>query len=280
MQDPQSLHKYAYVHGEPVNATDPTGLFALGSAMAGSTIGSMLNQTTGQACQMVMESLHERRFAWESAGISVFLSTLPILGMAVGKVFGSQFFRTSAGKLLAKADDYLTAITGFARGSAEILGRRLTTVPAATEALSNVRSVLLAMQARFGGDVKVVAQLHIDGSMWTGINNWAKEGAKPGIRTGDRTARVIANELGVVRQSTGNVPFGPFLNHAEGHTLIQAVADGTSNTSGKSGRLFVSEIPCGMCQNNFSGMKEILKLDSLEVWYLDALGNPELFRRF
>ena len=32
MQDPQSLHKYAYVHGDPVQGIDPTGMF-LGSAL-------------------------------------------------------------------------------------------------------------------------------------------------------------------------------------------------------------------------------------------------------
>jgi hypothetical protein len=26
--DPQSLHKYGYVHGDPVNAVDPTGMFS------------------------------------------------------------------------------------------------------------------------------------------------------------------------------------------------------------------------------------------------------------
>ncbi len=32
-EDPLSLHKYAYVHGDPVNATDPTGKFALFAAL-------------------------------------------------------------------------------------------------------------------------------------------------------------------------------------------------------------------------------------------------------
>ena len=27
MQDPQSLHKYAYVHGDPIRGVDPTGMF-------------------------------------------------------------------------------------------------------------------------------------------------------------------------------------------------------------------------------------------------------------
>jgi RHS repeat-associated protein len=31
--DPQSLHKYAYVHGDPVNGIDPTGQFSLGGAL-------------------------------------------------------------------------------------------------------------------------------------------------------------------------------------------------------------------------------------------------------
>ena len=30
LTDPQSLHKYAYVHGDPVNGIDPTGLFTIG----------------------------------------------------------------------------------------------------------------------------------------------------------------------------------------------------------------------------------------------------------
>jgi hypothetical protein len=30
MQDPQSLHKYLYGHGDPINMIDPTGMFGLG----------------------------------------------------------------------------------------------------------------------------------------------------------------------------------------------------------------------------------------------------------
>jgi hypothetical protein len=31
--DPQSLHKYLYAHGDPINATDPSGLMSVGSMM-------------------------------------------------------------------------------------------------------------------------------------------------------------------------------------------------------------------------------------------------------
>ncbi|MFV1967988.1 MAG: RHS repeat domain-containing protein [Pirellulaceae bacterium] len=42
MQDPQSLHKYLYVHGDPVNAADPSGLRSLGGMMSSIRISSAL----------------------------------------------------------------------------------------------------------------------------------------------------------------------------------------------------------------------------------------------
>jgi len=40
MQDPQSLHKYLYVHGDPVQGVDPTGLL-LGSFSFGGFLGNI-----------------------------------------------------------------------------------------------------------------------------------------------------------------------------------------------------------------------------------------------
>ena len=39
-QDPQSLHKYAYVHGDPIGIMDPTGEFGLAAKIATVGIGS------------------------------------------------------------------------------------------------------------------------------------------------------------------------------------------------------------------------------------------------
>jgi len=36
--DPQSLHKYAYTHGDPVNGIDPSGLFSIGTALLSTAI--------------------------------------------------------------------------------------------------------------------------------------------------------------------------------------------------------------------------------------------------
>ncbi len=42
-QDPQSLHKYAYVHGDPVNGSDPSGMVSLTQVvMATSIIGTLV----------------------------------------------------------------------------------------------------------------------------------------------------------------------------------------------------------------------------------------------
>ena len=49
-QDPQSLHKYAYVHNNPVNAIDPTGLFSLVEISIASLIVGILTTITYVAC--------------------------------------------------------------------------------------------------------------------------------------------------------------------------------------------------------------------------------------
>ena len=45
-QDPQSLHKYRYVHGDPIQGVDPTGEFALlVGALMGALVYSNLRKT-------------------------------------------------------------------------------------------------------------------------------------------------------------------------------------------------------------------------------------------
>ncbi len=42
MQDPQSLHKYAYVHGDPINLIDPAGLMSLRTKIAAIGVGALI----------------------------------------------------------------------------------------------------------------------------------------------------------------------------------------------------------------------------------------------
>jgi RHS repeat-associated protein len=49
-QDPQSLHKYLYTHGDPVNNIDPSGLeFTLTGLLTSTTIGAVAGGLTGAA---------------------------------------------------------------------------------------------------------------------------------------------------------------------------------------------------------------------------------------
>jgi RHS repeat-associated protein len=50
-QDPQSLHKYLYVHADPVNGVDPTGQF-LSAGGLGSVLGSLAIQGTLRGAQL------------------------------------------------------------------------------------------------------------------------------------------------------------------------------------------------------------------------------------
>jgi hypothetical protein len=57
MHDPHSLHKYLYVHGDPIQGVDPTGLFTLGSINVGLAGLANLNQMQADVEQGVLDSI-------------------------------------------------------------------------------------------------------------------------------------------------------------------------------------------------------------------------------
>ncbi len=59
LSDPQSLHKYAYVHGDPIQGIDPTGLFTLGELGVSMGIGGAINAGVGVIVRAVKGRLDE-----------------------------------------------------------------------------------------------------------------------------------------------------------------------------------------------------------------------------
>jgi RHS repeat-associated protein len=94
MQDPQSLHKYAYVHGDPVNGVDPTGLSLLGGtigsigiARAIATVavyGAVLGGTVGFAFGAV--NANGERGAWNALQS---IAHYTVLGIVAGGLAGA-----------------------------------------------------------------------------------------------------------------------------------------------------------------------------------------------
>ena len=63
MQDPQSLHKYTYVHGDPIQWIDPTGLFTSVGTVASISISGAIEQVVpvpGEIVQSMYEGLLNR----------------------------------------------------------------------------------------------------------------------------------------------------------------------------------------------------------------------------
>jgi hypothetical protein len=57
LNDPQSLHKYLYTHADPVNGTDPTGMFGLGGAMLGASLAGHIASVKSSVDIMVFEAV-------------------------------------------------------------------------------------------------------------------------------------------------------------------------------------------------------------------------------
>jgi len=96
MQDPQSLHKYLYVHGDPIQGMDPTGM-VLAGAFAGSMIGANLNSIQGNSALKVLEmvsAVAAGASAGQALAAAVVLDTillgLPFAGGAI-QTFSHQF---------------------------------------------------------------------------------------------------------------------------------------------------------------------------------------------
>jgi hypothetical protein len=98
LQDPQSLHKYVYGHGDPVAATDPTGMF--GSFSVGGMLGALaIGAIVGVGAFTVA------RFGFGySTGESI----------AIGVLFGlSSFYLAAAMPLAAAVGGVLGEVIGF-----------------------------------------------------------------------------------------------------------------------------------------------------------------------
>ena len=60
MQDPQSLHKYAYVHGDPITGIDPSGReFTIGGLMSSMAIGGAINVGIGIGVKVAFDRTEE-----------------------------------------------------------------------------------------------------------------------------------------------------------------------------------------------------------------------------
>lgn len=58
-----SFHKYAYVHGDPIQGIDPTGMFfSVGGVLSGMSLGSSLNGLAGYAAKTAGQSALETIF--------------------------------------------------------------------------------------------------------------------------------------------------------------------------------------------------------------------------
>lgn len=114
MQDPQSLHKYAYVHGDPIGNIDPSGLFSVTSSLAATSISSSLAQEQFEAGVSVIEQLdpeNEGIKSYRQAQLAKIIATAVATG-GVGVFFLVQHLRRLRAGQVRGAIDFQQRLIG------------------------------------------------------------------------------------------------------------------------------------------------------------------------
>ena len=129
MQDPQSLHKYAYVHGDPVQGIDPSGMISLGSVNMANVISTIQRGMSAAANYAALNyarvTLYASRFIYQavlraqfnlSLAAMGFTTTWSIFGPAAASVLVEQELKdilTAARSLINGTDDHDDPLTGL-----------------------------------------------------------------------------------------------------------------------------------------------------------------------
>ena len=100
-QDPQSLHKYAYVHGDPISNQDPTGRSALSVGVTVAAVGIATTVVAVSALSTYM--LFSDRFSTEEANsfyfkyLTIGVTASLLAGIGTGAVLASSTYAAVAG---------------------------------------------------------------------------------------------------------------------------------------------------------------------------------------
>ncbi len=252
------LSRYAYVAGNPVTRTDPSGHCLVVCAIAGAVIGASIVY----GAQVIGNLQHHQ--GWKSFTTNISLENIG-KGFVVGLIVGG-----SLGLGAEVAADLIT--TSAARGLGGALAAGGTTTAAAAElragvigaegragvagagaapqdsfqSLADMRSVdrIPAADAP-GGNTYARARLDVADDPIYGRNAWGRES-------------------GYGERPSGVNPVS--WTHAEGDVFGQASRAGGASDEAS---LYVDQPICGYCRSSLKGYARLLRLESLNAYYPD-----------